>query len=56
MKTVKGWMKDLPEEERHPQSAAVAQHCRAGLYERRLAIAMNENFRPSADLETFVAS
>lgn len=32
----------------------MAQHTRAGSFERRFAILMNENFRMTSDLETFV--
>ncbi|KAJ7283262.1 glycoside hydrolase [Mycena rebaudengoi] len=45
MKTVDYWMDGAGEEQRHAQSALMAQHCRAGSFERRLAILMNENFR-----------
>ncbi|KAH6907492.1 beta-mannosidase [Coprinopsis sp. MPI-PUGE-AT-0042] len=45
LKTVEHWMKGLPREEWYAQSKAMAQHVRAGAYERRFAIVMNENFR-----------
>jgi beta-mannosidase len=35
----------------HPQSKIMAQHCRAGSFERRFAIVMNDFLRVSADLE-----
>ncbi|KAK7053733.1 glycoside hydrolase superfamily [Favolaschia claudopus] len=54
MKTIEYWMDGAGEEERHAQSALMAQHCRAGQFERRLAILMNENFRVTEDLETYV--
>jgi beta-mannosidase len=40
------------QEDRHPQSKALAQHCRAGAFERRFAIVLYENIRFTADLET----
>ncbi|KAA1472333.1 glycoside hydrolase [Dentipellis sp. KUC8613] len=40
-------------EELHAQAPVMAQHCRAGMHERRFAILMNENFRVSEDLETY---
>jgi beta-mannosidase len=47
-------MDGVGEEQRHAQSALMAQHCRAGSFERRLAILMNENFRVTTDLPTCV--
>jgi beta-mannosidase len=41
-------------EQRHAQSALMAQHCRAGSFERRFAILMNDNLRVTEDLETYV--
>jgi beta-mannosidase len=54
MKTLEAF---LPENEAagkhwHPQSKALQQHNKAGSYERRLAILMNENFRINSDLES----
>ncbi|KAJ7166082.1 glycoside hydrolase [Mycena filopes] len=54
MKTIEYWMDGAGAEERHAQSALMAQHCRAGSFERRLAILMNEGFRVTEDLETYV--
>ncbi|KAF7300960.1 hypothetical protein MIND_00659100 [Mycena indigotica] len=54
MKTIEYWMDDAPKEQWHPQSALMAQHCRAGSFERRFAILMNEAFRVTEDLETYV--
>ena len=44
---------EFPEKNWHPQSKLVAQHTRAGAFERRFAIAMNDNFRVTEDLETY---
>lgn len=38
----------------YAQSKLMAQHTKAGSFERRFAILMNENFRLTADLETHV--
>ncbi|KAJ7775670.1 glycoside hydrolase [Mycena maculata] len=54
MKTVEYWMDGARVEEWHPQSALMAQHCRAGSFERRFAILMNEGFRVTEDLATYV--
>ncbi|TFK38913.1 glycoside hydrolase [Crucibulum laeve] len=54
MRTVSSWMDDAPKKEWHAQSKLMAQHTRAGSFERRFAIVMNENFRLTADLETHV--
>nr|GAT54791.1 predicted protein [Mycena chlorophos] len=54
MKTIKYWMADAPKEQWHAQSALMAQHCRAGSFERRFSILMNEMFRVTEDLETYV--
>ncbi|KZT12292.1 glycoside hydrolase family 2 protein [Laetiporus sulphureus 93-53] len=40
--------------ERWAQSKLMSQHNRAGNHERRFAIVMNENFRLTSDLETYV--
>ena len=50
-KTVDYWL-DGDVKERWAQSRLMAQHNRAGSHERRFAIAMNENFRLTSDLET----
>jgi beta-mannosidase len=39
---------------RHPQFKALQQHNKAGSNERRLADLVNENFRTTSDLETYV--
>ncbi|KAJ3788678.1 glycoside hydrolase [Lentinula aff. detonsa] len=54
MKTITYWMKDADPKEFHAQSKLMAQHCRAGSFERRFAIAMNDNFKVTEDLETAV--
>ncbi|KAF9076833.1 glycoside hydrolase [Rhodocollybia butyracea] len=54
MKTIKYWMEDAKAKEWHAQSKLMAQHCRAGSFERRFAIAMNDNFKLTEDLETAV--
>ncbi|KAL1661316.1 glycoside hydrolase family 2 protein [Schizophyllum commune] len=52
--TIKQWMGAAPESEYYSQSPIIAQHNRAGSFERRFAIVMNENFRLTEDLETYV--
>lgn len=54
MKTIESWMEGAAESDWHPQSIWMAQHTRAGSFERRFAILMNENFRMTSDFETFV--
>ncbi|KAJ7069084.1 glycoside hydrolase [Mycena belliarum] len=54
LKTIEYWMDGAGPEERHAQSALMAQHCRAGSFERRFAILMNEGFRVTEDLATYV--
>ncbi|KAJ7597793.1 glycoside hydrolase [Mycena floridula] len=54
MKTVDHWMQGADDVHRYAQSPLMAQHCRAGLFERRFAIVMNDNFRMTEDLETAV--
>ncbi|KIK67972.1 glycoside hydrolase family 2 protein [Collybiopsis luxurians FD-317 M1] len=54
MKTIAYWMQDADAKEWHAQSKLMAQHSRAGAFERRFAIAMNDNFRITEDLETRV--
>ncbi|KDQ51573.1 glycoside hydrolase family 2 protein [Jaapia argillacea MUCL 33604] len=51
MKTIKYWL-DGDESQAWPQSKLMAQHCKAGGFERRFAVIMNENFRLTSDLET----
>jgi beta-mannosidase len=53
-KTIQYWMDGADEKEWYHQSPLIAQHCRAGLFERRFSIPMNENFRVTEDLETCV--
>lgn len=52
MKTIAYWMQDADANEWRAQSKLMAQHCRAGSFERRFAIAMNDNFKLTEDLET----
>ncbi|KAF5354532.1 hypothetical protein D9758_011241 [Tetrapyrgos nigripes] len=63
LKTIEAWMgkprpkifeNKGPGSDWHAQSKIMAQHCRAGLFERRFAIAMNDNFRVTEDLEVAV--
>ncbi|KAF4615614.1 hypothetical protein D9613_012895 [Agrocybe pediades] len=60
MRTISHWMQGVPkpnaegEGEWHAQSRAISQHVRAGSYERRFAIVMNENFRVTEELEKYV--
>ncbi|KAJ4478306.1 glycoside hydrolase [Lentinula aciculospora] len=54
MKTISYWMEDADAKEWHAQSKLMAQHCRAGSFERRFAIAMNDNFKITEDLEIAV--
>ncbi|KAJ8089496.1 hypothetical protein PM082_014751 [Marasmius tenuissimus] len=55
MKTIEYYFQseEFPERNWHPQSKLVAQHTRAGAFERRFAIAMNDNFKVTEDLETY---
>jgi beta-mannosidase len=53
IRTVEYWHGD-DTSPRHPQSKMMQQHNKAGSHERRFAIAMNENFRYSGDLESYV--
>ncbi|TRM62026.1 glycoside hydrolase family 2 protein [Schizophyllum amplum] len=53
MSTIKHWMGDALASEYYSQSPLIAQHNRAGSFERRFAIVMNENFRLTEDLETY---
>jgi len=52
METVNYWSKEDGNMQMYFQSPLMAQHCKAGLFERRFAIPMNENFRITQDLET----
>lgn len=54
MKTINYWSQGADEKQMYAQSPLMAQHCRAGAFERRFAIAMDDNFRMSEDLETCV--
>ena len=51
IRTVDHWLEGHTDE-RWVGSQLMAQHCRAGSHERRFAIVMNDNFRPTSDLET----
>ncbi|KZT22841.1 glycoside hydrolase family 2 protein [Neolentinus lepideus HHB14362 ss-1] len=53
MRTINYWMGD-EQMHRFAQSKIMAQHCKAGDFERRFAILMNENFRLTSDFETHV--
>jgi beta-mannosidase len=53
IRTVEYWHGD-DTSEKHPQSKMMQQHNKAGSHERRFAIAMNENFRYTGDLESYV--
>ncbi|ORY21893.1 glycoside hydrolase [Naematelia encephala] len=52
LKTINFWL-DGDDTQAHPQSKLMQQHNKAGSHERRLAICMNENFRITADLESY---
>jgi beta-mannosidase len=52
MRTIAYWMDGADKKEWHTQSKIMAQHTRAGAFERRFAIVMNKNFRVTEDLET----
>lgn len=52
-KTIEYWMDGADKKEWYHQSPLIAQHCRAGMFERRFSIPMNENFRVTEDLETY---
>ncbi|KAG7088707.1 hypothetical protein E1B28_012677 [Marasmius oreades] len=57
IKTIEYYFQGETEDSRkrnwHPQSKLVAQHTKAGVFERRFAIAMNDNFRITEDLEIY---
>ncbi|KAF8184215.1 glycoside hydrolase [Pholiota molesta] len=54
MSTIKYWMQDADKSQYYAQSQLMAQHTKAGSFERRFAIVMNENFKLTSDFETHV--
>ncbi|KNZ80314.1 putative beta-mannosidase B [Termitomyces sp. J132] len=54
MRTIAHWMDGADNSQWYSQSTLMAQHTKAGAFERRFAIVMNENFRLTSDLETHV--
>ncbi|KAF8651012.1 hypothetical protein AX16_004970 [Volvariella volvacea WC 439] len=54
MRTIEYWMDGAPRSEWYAQSRLMAQHNRAGSFERRFGILMNENFKLTSDLEAHV--
>ncbi|KAF8959158.1 glycoside hydrolase family 2 protein [Flammula alnicola] len=54
MSTIKYWMDGADKSQLYTQSQLMAQHTKAGSFERRFAIVMNENFRLTSDFETHV--
>ncbi|KAG6856280.1 hypothetical protein H0H87_005890 [Tephrocybe sp. NHM501043] len=54
MRTIAHWMGGADKSQWYPQSKLMAQHTKAGAFERRFAIVMNENFRLTSDLETWL--
>ncbi|KAF8073394.1 glycoside hydrolase [Lyophyllum atratum] len=54
LRTISHWMDGADKSEWYSQSTLMAQHTKAGSFERRFAIVMNENFRLTSDLETHV--
>ena len=54
MSTISYWMQGAPQSQWYTQSQLMAQHTKAGSFERRFAIVMNENFRLTSDFETYV--
>ncbi|CAA7266101.1 unnamed protein product [Cyclocybe aegerita] len=52
--TIKYWMQGVDASQWYSQSPLMAQHTKAGSFERRFAIVMNENFRLTSDFETHV--
>jgi beta-mannosidase len=52
MSTIKYWMQDADKSQYYAQSQLMGQHTKAGSFERRFAIVMNENFRLTSDFET----
>lgn len=51
IQTVDWWL-DGDDSQRYPQSKLMAQHNKAGSYERRLATYINEEFKMTGDLDT----
>ncbi|KAF8492119.1 glycoside hydrolase [Gautieria morchelliformis] len=54
IRTVDYWLDGADESQRYSQSKLMMQHNRAGSHERRFAIVMNENFRITGDLESYI--
>ncbi|KAH9480071.1 Beta-mannosidase B [Psilocybe cubensis] len=54
MQTINYWMQGADKYQFYSQSQLMAQHTKAGSFERRFAIVMNENFRLTSDFETHV--
>ena len=54
METIAHWMQGADSGQMYSQSPLMAQHTRAGSFERRFAIVMNENFRLTGDFERYV--
>lgn len=52
MTTIEYWMQGSDESQWYSQSQLMAQHTKAGSFERRFAIVMNENFRLTSDFKT----
>ena len=52
MDTIKYWSQGADPSQMYSQSPLIAQHTKAGVFERRFAIVMNDNFRLATDLET----
>lgn len=53
-RTVEAFFSSNDTSERFPQSTVIQQHTRAGSYEKRFAVLMNENFRMTGDLESYI--
>lgn len=53
MRTIQYWMDNGDKTDLYAQSPFMAQHTRAGSYERRFAIVMNDNFRLTEDFQTY---
>jgi beta-mannosidase len=51
MRTIDYWMEGN-DKDRFVQSKTMQQHTKAGSYERRFALLMNDNFRLTSDFET----
>ena len=54
METIAHWMQREDSGQMYSQSPLMAQHTRAGSFERRFAIVLNENFRLTGDFERYV--